>query len=252
MAGNPSHPALPARMEATFSTLLNRLTDCNHQATGFLEQTPLPRWSRRCLFFCLGYVARADGRVTEADIAYAEGLIRALGLSARQRRKAIKQFQAGKTRKSLPHLTGLPIRLFSRLWPKPALSLAVCLCHAAQLKGPPGKPRRYRCEDAIDRLGLPVGVCDDILESYARKVWIRPTDIPAKPETYEDACRILGVTRRDSQATIKRAYRKKVSECHPDKLAQQRLSPRELSLAKEQLLRYQQAWELIRRRQRPL
>ncbi|HBC35422.1 MAG TPA: molecular chaperone DjlA, partial [Marinobacter adhaerens] len=43
------------------------------------------------------------------------------------------------------------------------------------------------------------------------------------------------------------AYRKKVSECHPDKLAQQQVSPREHALAKDRLLHYQQAWELIKR-----
>lgn len=46
---------------------------------------------------------------------------------------------------------------------------------------------------------------------------------------------------------IKRAYRKKVSECHPDKLAQQQISVRDQNLAKERLLHYQQAWELIKR-----
>ena len=46
---------------------------------------------------------------------------------------------------------------------------------------------------------------------------------------------------------IKRAYRKKVSECHPDKLAQQQISARDQNLAKERLLYYQQAWELIKR-----
>ncbi|WP_273070188.1 DnaJ domain-containing protein [Marinobacter sp.] len=57
----------------------------------------------------------------------------------------------------------------------------------------------------------------------------------------------MGVTRRDSLEVIKRAYRKKVSECHPDKLAQQQVSPREHALAKDRLLHYQQAWELIKR-----
>src|SRR5690606_27204988 len=88
--------------------------------------------------------------------------------------------------------------------------------------------------------------------SYASKVWIRTAAPPQKPATYEQACQILGVTRRDSLETIKRAYRKQVSACHPDKLAQQKLTPSEVAMAKDRLLRYQQAWELIRQRHRTL
>ena len=97
------------------------------------------------------------------------------------------------------------------------------------MQGRPEKPRRYRCEDAIDQMGLPIRVSDDILDSYASKVWITEPESQPRPSTFEQACQVLGVTRRDSREVIKRAYRKKVSECHPDKLAQQKLSPAELT-----------------------
>ena len=79
------------------------------------------------------------------------------------------------------------------------------------------------------------------------KVWTRHSENLSRPTSYQQACEILGVTRRDSLEVIKRAYRKKVSECHPDKLAQQQISARDQNLAKERLLYYQQAWELIKR-----
>tara|TARA_Y100001001_G_scaffold149779_1_gene159877 strand:+ start:1761 stop:2519 length:759 start_codon:yes stop_codon:yes gene_type:complete len=247
MASGDKQPVLPARMEAEFSSLMRELSACGHQATTLIERARLPRWCRRPLFFFLGYIARAEGRVTEADIGYAESLIKAMRLSARQRRRAINWFQQGKAAGQLPVIRGLALRLSRRLWPAPALKTAICLCHASQLSGRPGKLRRYRCEDAIDQIGLPVGVSDDIFDSYASKVWARHTESQSKPISYQQACELLGVTRRDSLKVIKRAYRKKISECHPDKLAQQQVSTREKSLAKEQLLNYQQAWELIKR-----
>jgi DnaJ like chaperone protein len=94
---------------------------------------------------------------------------------------------------------------------------------------------------------MPVTISEDIFDSYATRMWGDISDAPSKPVNLEQACALLGVTRRDPVATIKRAYRKKVSECHPDKLAQQELSAAERALAKERLLRYQQAWDLIRR-----
>ncbi|MFN2360732.1 MAG: DnaJ domain-containing protein [Marinobacter sp.] len=239
---------LPARMEAEFSELLGELTACGHQANELLVRTRLPYWCRRSLFFFLGYIAKSEGRVTEQDVGFAEALIKALKLSPRQRRKAIGYFRKGKTTGHIPAMTAFGLRLTHRLWPSPAIRVAICLCHAAQLQGRPAKPRRYRCEDAIDQIGLPVRVSDDILESYASKVWITEPEAQPRPSTFEQACQLLGVTRRDSREIIKRAYRKKVSECHPDKLAQQDLSTAEIASAKDRLLRYQQAWELISKR----
>lgn len=239
---------LPARLEAEFSDLLNELSACGHQAHELLARTLLPGWCRRSLFFFLGYIAKAEGRVTEADIGFAEALMKALKLSPRQRKKAIAQFQNGKSAEELPPYKALGLRLTQRLWPSPALRVAFCLCHAAQLQGRPKKPRRYRCEDTIDQIGLPLRISEEILESYACKVWITQPESQPKPTSYEQACQLLGVTRRDSLDNIKRAYRKKVSECHPDKLAQQTLSASEQARAKDRLLRYQQAWELVKRR----
>ncbi|HTN34358.1 MAG TPA: DnaJ domain-containing protein [Marinobacter sp.] len=252
MADNSRQPALPARIEAEFSSLLQELSACGHQAATLVGRAHLPRWSRRPLFFFLGYIAKAEGRVTEADIHYAEKLIKALKLSGRQRQRAINWFQHGKSADQIPILRGLLLRVIGRFWPAPALKVAICLCHATQLAGRPGKPRRYRCEDSIDQIGLPISVSDDIFSSYASKVWVLQVENRPRPETYEQACELLGVTKRDSLALIKQAYRKKVSECHPDKLAQQKLSSAELATAKERLLRYQQAWELVKRRNKPL
>ncbi|RBW49036.1 molecular chaperone DjlA [Marinobacter sp. F3R11] len=249
MSTDSAQPALPPRMEAAFSGLMEQLSAADHQAQKLIGQTSLPRWCRHPLFFFLGYIAKADGRVSEQDIRFAESLIAALALSKRQRHKAIRSFQKGKTSATLPAFSGLTLRLSHRIRPAPALKVAICLCHAAQLRGRPLKPLRYRCEDAIDQIGLPVTISEDIFDSYAIRMWGNVRDESSKPVTLEQACALLGVTRRDPLATIKRAYRRKVSECHPDKLVQQRLSVKEQALAKERLLRYQQAWELIKRHQ---
>lgn len=241
---------LPPRLESVVSNLLPELSRCDHNAQTLIRQQGLPRGYKKALFFFLGHIAKADGRITETDIRFAESLMKALSLSSRQRRKAIQQFQQGKRADELPLYRGLPLRLRSHLRPAAAVLTAICLCHGAQVHGQPGKARRYRCEDSITRLGLPVAVADEIFESYASKLWAQTSAARERPTTYEQACRILGVTRRDSLTDIKRSYRKKVSACHPDKLAQQKLTPSERAIAKDQLLSYQQAWELIQKRHR--
>lgn len=244
-----SDPGLPPRLERALAQLLEQLTDNGHDAPRLLGQYPLPRWSRAALFYLLGYIARADGRVTEADIDCAEAIIRSMNLNRRQRRRAIHWFQRGKGVRRLPLHRGLFLHLSQWLWPGPALRVAACLCHAAQVSGPPSQSRRYRCEDAIQRIGLPLSVSDNILSSYMDAVW-KPHQVPPPPTSYDEACQLLGLSRHAPLASLKRAYRRLVSRCHPDKLSGQQLSARELALARERLLRYQQAWELIRRRHR--
>src|SRR5210317_520631 len=46
-------------------------------------------------FTLLGFVAKADGRVSEAEIAQTESLFTQLRLTAAQRRKAIERFKTG-------------------------------------------------------------------------------------------------------------------------------------------------------------
>ena len=104
MAGSNRQPVLPARMEAEFSSLMRELSACGHQAPALIERARLPRWCRRPLFFFLGYIAKSEGRVTEADIGYAESLIKAMKLSKRQRRRAIGWFQDGKSAGQLPFI----------------------------------------------------------------------------------------------------------------------------------------------------
>lgn len=239
---------LPARIESEFHVLLEELNACGHQANELIARTRLPGWCRRSLFYFLGYIAKAEGQVTNADIGFAESLMKALKLSQRQRRHAINQFQSGKQAQEPSSWRALRLRLSQWAWPSPALRVVFCLCHASQLHGQPTKPRRYRCEDAIDRLGLPSGLMQEILDSYARKVWITRPELQPLPDSYDKACKLLGVGTRDEFTKMKQAYRRRVSECHPDKL-DRNLDATEIALAKERLLRYQKAWELIKRRQ---
>ncbi|MBB5319775.1 co-chaperone DjlA [Marinobacter oulmenensis] len=248
MSKAKANARLSPRLESALAELLGELSICDYRADRLVSRTSLPFWCRPPLFFFLGHLAKAEGRVTETDIGYAEALIKALKLSSRQRQQAIKRFRQGKDASNLPMRRGLMFRFFGRLWPDLALKVAICLCHGAQIKGQPGKARRYRCEDAIAAMGLPVTVSDEILESYGARAWMRDAPPAAQPTTYEQACRILGVSRRDSLEAVKKTYRRKVSSCHPDKLARQSLTAAERDRAKDQLLRYQQAWELIQRR----
>ncbi|QIW16485.1 molecular chaperone DjlA [Pasteurellaceae bacterium RH1A] len=67
---------------------------------------------------------------------------------------------------------------------------------------------------------------------------------PGRPSV-DDAYKVLGVSAQDEQNTVKRAYRKLMSENHPDKLASKGLPPEMMEMAKEKAQQIQAAYDLI-------
>ena len=49
------------------------------------------------VFGLLGHLAKADGRVSEAEVAHAEALMSNMGLNSTHRKKAIELFKTGST-----------------------------------------------------------------------------------------------------------------------------------------------------------
>ncbi|MGM0569349.1 DnaJ domain-containing protein [Marinobacter sp.] len=242
---DPQH--LQPRTQALLEELVSDFIACRHRPSELISRHRVGRGARNALFYCLGYLAKADGRVTEDDIRFAEHLMTGLALPPRQRSKAIRRFHQGRDSAELSALKLTGFRLLGP-WPQhTSLLIGLCVCHGAQLFGAPGKPRRYRCEDAFYQLGLPLAAMDRIFRLYRQEVWISAP--PPKPETLQDAYHILGVQAGDSFAHIKRRYRREVSRYHPDKLSDE-LTSAERTHARDQLLRLQQAWEVIKRRER--
>lgn len=244
-ASDPQH--LPPRTRARLEEMLADFIACGHQPSKLIRRQRLGRGARHALFYCLGYLAKADGRITESDIRFAENLMQGLQLAPGARRRAIRRFHQGRDAVELSALRLTGFRLLGPWRSNTNLLLGLCLCHGAQLFGAPERPRRYRCEDAFYRLGLPLGVLDRIFRHYREQVWI--SEPPPKPESLQDAYHILGVQSADSFTDMKRAYRREVSRYHPDKLGNN-LPPAEEARARDQLLRLQQAWEVIKRRER--
>ncbi|MPW31390.1 co-chaperone DjlA [Agarivorans sp. B2Z047] len=66
----------------------------------------------------------------------------------------------------------------------------------------------------------------------------------------EEAYQILGVNQQDSDQQIKRAYRKLMSQHHPDKLVAKGLPPEMMELAKQRTQDIQQAYELVKQQRK--
>ena len=67
-----------------------------------------------------------------------------------------------------------------------------------------------------------------------------------RADALADAYEILGVPKTATDAEVKRAYRKLMSENHPDKLVARGLPESMLEVAKQKTQAIQAAWERVR------
>ena len=65
-------------------------------------------------------------------------------------------------------------------------------------------------------------------------------------QSIDDAYRILGVNKNNDDKDIKKAYRKLMSEYHPDKLVSKGLPKQALEIAKSKTQDIQAAYELVK------
>ena len=132
-------------------TLLGELSACGPPGHELVVRTRLPHWCRAALFFFLSYIAKSEGREPRKALSLPNSLIKGPEtVPAPASQGPFGHFRKGQAADHIPGMKALGLRLTHRLWPFSALRVAICLCHAAPVAGPPGrKPGAIRCEDAI-------------------------------------------------------------------------------------------------------
>ncbi|WP_049623701.1 co-chaperone DjlA [Frateuria defendens] len=176
------------------------------------------------LFALLGAIAKSDGRVSEAEIAVAERLMSRMGLDGEQRRQAIASFNSGKQ----PEFdVGGPIeelRVWAGMRRDHAFPVLDVVIETVLAEGQPSPSKMA----ILRQLAFALRISDMELmammamKGYAWQAGPRgqggsyapPRRAPQGPDPYA----VLGITRDADERTIKRAYRKLISEHHPDRL----------------------------------
>lgn len=206
----------------------------------------------RAAFTIMGHVAKSDGRVSEQDIAAARRIFRQFKLGEADTRAAMQFYTEGKQPSFDPEpvLAGLAAACRGR----PAvlrMFLEIQMRAALMADGLQGATRA-----ALLRVAAAVGI--GALEFAHLEAFLRfqaqagagpgPGPRPAAGATrpLDEAYEVLGVRPDASDAEVKRAYRKLMSENHPDKLVARGLPESMLEVAKQKTQAIQSAWERIR------
>ena len=210
---------------------------------------PLTRGHRQQVFlqtiFTLkGKLAKVDGQISQAEIDHTEAFMQQLRMSADQRQQAIQWFKQGsaadfdirETIKEFNQSCGQTLNL-------PEV-LLVFLVVIALADGDFDAKEEGLLNDIARQLGFSDAQFRQILEKTLNQTHFAPGH--ASQSSLDDAYKALGVSKECSDQELKRAYRKLMSQYHPDKLTGQGLPEDMIELGKQQSQEIQAAYELIK------
>ncbi len=212
---------------------------------------PLSRAHRESVFLAtvftlMGKVAKADGRVSEEEITHIEQMFQKLGMTVEHRQQSIILFKKGTT-------ADFDI--------KPTLQEFMSVCgHTTSLRQMLlvylivmafADDRLVAAEEALLKdIALHLGYNQEMFQQLVTMV-INQTHFASGQTTsansLADAYKALGVSKENSDQEIKRAYRKLMSQYHPDKLIGQGMPEDMIAVATAQAQEVQIAYDLIKK-----
>ena len=198
-------------------------------------------------FSVMGYIAKADGRVTRDEIDLAKAVMDRLGLSAEMRSSAKKLFNEGKA-------SDFPIdevmEQFRRETHRRTTLIQMFLeiqLQAAYADGVMHPAEKAALIGICQHLGIPASQLNR-LEEMLRAGFGRSDYDPATARTsLKDAYRLLGVDDSVSDVELKKSYRRLMSQHHPDKLVAKGLPEQMIKDATAKTQQIKAAYELIRK-----
>ena len=201
------------------------------------------------LFSTLGHISKADGRVTQAEIAAAEELMRRLQLSAEERQNAIRLFQQGK---QADFDLDAALRDFARhsmIRHDLRVMFIELLLQAAMADGALGAVEERILQRACMILHIPANFYAAMRQAHrggaqTGSAGYRQTS--RQVTSIEQDFAVLGLKSDASAPDIKRAYRKLISQYHPDKLVSQGLPEEMMEMSKNRVREINAAYDRIK------
>lgn len=212
---------------------------------------PLSRAHRESIFLgtvfvLMGKIAKADGHISQNEIAHVEQLFNKLGMTAEHRQRSIMLFKQGAA-------ADFDI--------KPTLNEFIKVCgHTNNLKQmllvylivmaladgnlDPAE------ESLLKEIALHLGYSEEVFKQIIAMVINQTHFSGGQANTgrnVDDAYKALGVTKDSNDQEIKRAYRKLMSQYHPDKLMGQGVPEDMIAMATTQAQEVQVAYDLIKK-----
>jgi len=209
------------------------------------------------VFTLMGKLAKADGRVSEIEIAHVEKFMAQLNMSPANRKEAIQHFQSGA---KPDYDIDLIITKFLSVTETSQNLTQMLMIYLLRVAAADGELNPKETE-LLRRIAQKVGYSEQQLaqlmamlqgqDQFAGGHYQHQHGGSASNYRSIDAVaaayQALGVSKEDSDSDIKKAYRKLVREYHPDKLMGQGLPEAMIKEATERSQEIQTAYDTIKK-----
>lgn len=200
-------------------------------------------------FGAMGHVAKADGRVTEAEIRAARGIMSRMRLSPAQVEEAVALFREGKAA-DWP-LEERVRRLARACGHRRSLRRAFLEIQMEAALGGGGlsagtRAALWRVAQALELTRVEMAQVEALLRMARGTDGGAGRAIPDQGPSLEDAHRVLGIAPGASDAEAKLAYRRLMNQHHPDKLRARGMPESMIPVAEEKTREIRAAWDVVR------
>ncbi|HOW77179.1 MAG TPA: co-chaperone DjlA [Candidatus Competibacteraceae bacterium] len=220
-------------------------------------------------FQMMGHIAKADGRISEREIAAARAIMDHLQLTPGQRQSAIDCFTEGKQSEFAVETAMASFQRACRDHPAMLQQWLELLLNVAYADGGLHPQTHARLLDITDRLGIHRLQFETLHTLFRAQRWAHQSKANGfggaggysgaqseqqthsrRPTTavnsLSQAYTVLGLKRDANPDEIKLAYRRLIKQHHPDKLASKSVSSAEMARATEKTREITAAYERIR------
>ena len=242
MLGGPLGALMGASLGNYFDSGLNNLDQSSALNRGEPERVQMAFFTTT--FALIGYVAKADGRVTRDEISLAERVMDQMQLSSQQRKAAIDLFHLGKADDFAADEVIAQFRLEVGRRRNLVRMLVSILASTAYADGNFDSRELTRLEQICDLLGVDKIQLRELLEQIAAQSGL---DSPRDSKDRLDAAfALLGLSPDASFPEVKKSYRRLMNQNHPDKLVAKGLPEEMIELATAKTRDIKAAYELIK------
>lgn len=234
--------------------------------TGDQRSNPTQQVFFDSTFGIMGYIAKSDGRVSEQEITAARQIMAQLGITGAAKERAIKCFYHGKSAAFDLNTTIQQLRQSCMRHPTMLRTFIEIQLYMMNAEGSPSAQKRATLQQVCDQLGLRGFNFNQYeqqsrAEQNYRQYYNGGHSNGSRHQGYNtgqqhystqsqlsDAYKILGVPQTADKDVVKKAYRKQMSQHHPDKLMAKGLPPEMIKMANEKTAQIKKAYELIKAR----
>ena len=198
-------------------------------------------------FQILGYIAKSDGRVSSQEIEAAERIMRQMELSPELRKNAINLFNEGKQPGFKPQPSLLKLRQACNSHPhllQMFIQIQLQMAYAESNFLSPAKETALR--NICNILGVSSAEFTGFNYNQRQYSSHGYSNEQVQQHSLKDDYKLLNISSDASDVEVKKAYRKAMSQNHPDRMIAEGVPPEMVKMATQKTQEIKAAYERIK------